>query len=129
MKLLLDTHALLWALTMPNRLPPRARRLLLAGTNDVYVSAASIFEIAAKYSVARRNSPGVDGAETVGLAKQAGYEFLSVTIEHAAACATLAPYHADPFDRLLLAQAQVEGLRLVTHDEALAAYDSRTILF
>lgn len=129
MKLLLDTHALLWALTMPNRLPPRARRLLLAGTNDVYVSAASIFEIAAKYSVARRNSPGVDGAETVGLATQAGYEFLPVTIEHAAACATLAPYHADPFDRLLLAQAQVEGLRLVTHDEALAAYDSRTILF
>lgn len=129
MKLLLDTHTLLWALTDPRQLSPRVRSLIADGRNDIGFSAAAILEIAVSRAAGRRNAPRVPGERVADLARQAGYEMLPVTDAHAAAVETIAPSHSDPFDRLMLAQAQIEGMRLVTHDGALAAHDSRTILF
>jgi PIN domain nuclease of toxin-antitoxin system len=129
MRLLLDTHTLLWALTDPKHLSPRVRSLIADGRNEIGFSAAAILEIAVSRAAGRRNAPKVPGERVAGLARQAGYEMLPVTDAHAAAVETIAPFHGDPFDRLLLAQAQIEGFQLVTHDEALAAYDNRTILF
>ena len=129
MRLLLDTHALLWVLTDAPRITPKIRRLLLDQRNETWASAASIYEIAAKSSTGRRGGPVVDGEQLLDLVRRAEYPILSISPEHAAATGAVALFHADPFDRLLLAQAQIEGLQLVTHDEKLAQYDSRTILF
>ena len=129
MRLLLDTHALLWVLTDKARITPKIRQLLTDHRNETWASAASIFEIAAKYATGRRGGPTVDAERLLSLAREASYPVMPISPEHAAATGSIARYHPDPFDRLILAQAQVEGLQLVTHDEALARYDSRTILF
>ena len=129
MKLLLDTHTLVWALINPAQLPPLIRALLGDARNEVSFSAASILEIAIGRAAGRRNAPAIPSEEAGVRGRQAGYEMIPITEVHAAAVETIAPFHSDPFDRLLLAQAQIEGLRLVTHDENLAAYDSRTIVF
>lgn len=129
MQLLLDTHTLLWSLAEPDRLPLAARRLVANDGNEIHVSAVSIFEIASRNSTSRRRRPAISAERTATLAMEAGFIMLSLRAEHAIAVETIAPFHSDPFDRLLLAQAQVEGLQLLTHDESLAGYDSRTILF
>ena len=129
MRLLLDTHALLWVLTNRTRITPKIRALLLDRRNQTWASAASFYETAVKYAANRRHGPPIDGDQLLALTRGADYPILSISPEHAVAAGTTAPFHPDPFDRLLLAQAQVEGLQLVTHDEALAQYDSRTILF
>jgi PIN domain nuclease of toxin-antitoxin system len=128
-RLLLDTHTLVWAVVFPDRVPSSIRRLLLNSRNEVLASAVNFFELAAMNAAGRRRSPGVSAEAALGLTREAGYAILAVQPEHAVAVETIAPAHGDPFDRLLLAQAQIEGLQLVTHDEALAVYDSRTILF
>lgn len=129
MKLLLDTHTLVWALTATRLLPASLRRMIEDGRNEVYFSAMSIFEIASKRASGSRNAPRTASDTVVELAARSDLRELAVTSEHARAVETVAAFHSDPFDRLLLAQAQVEGLQLVTHDEALAQYDPRTILF
>jgi PIN domain nuclease of toxin-antitoxin system len=129
MKLLLDTHTLVWALISPAQVPPLIRTLLEDARNEVSFSAASILEIAIGRAAGRRNAPAIGSEEASALGRQAGYEMIPITDLHAAAVETIALFHADPYDKLLLAQAQIEGLRLVTHDKKLAAYDSRTILF
>lgn len=129
MKLLLDTHTLVWALSNPSQLSPRIRSLVADAGNDISYSAASILEIAVGRAAGRRSAPALPAEEAAALGRKAGYEMIPVTEVHAAAVETIAPFHGDPFDKLLLAQAQIEGLRLVTHDAALAAYDSRAILF
>lgn len=129
MRLLLDTHTLIWALGFSGDLPQSVRRLLTDPRNQVYASAVNIFEVASKRVVTRRSSPEVASERLLRATEAAGYPLLPVTPEHAVAVEGLATFHGDPFDRLLLAQAQVEGLQLVTHDERLAQYDSRTILF
>ncbi len=129
MRLLLDTHVLIWALIVPRKLPQQIASLIADGRNDVSFSAATILEIAIGRAAGRRNAPKLTAQQAATLALEAGYKAVAITEVHAAATETIAPYHSDPYDRLILAQAQIEGLSLVTHDEALAAYDSRVILF
>ena len=127
MRLLLDTHIALWALVDSPRLPARARLLILAPDNEVIVSAASVWEIAIKHGLAKRNMP-VSGAEAKSWFTRAGYTLLPVTADHAALAEELPPHHADPFDRILVAQALDEPMRLVTHDPTVARYSDTVIL-
>ena len=121
MRLLLDTHVLLWALADPRRLSGPARDAIEAGDNEVLFSAASIWEIAIKSQVLRAEF-GVDTATIIGAARAMRFDELAIGAEHAAGVAALPPHHKDPFDRLLVAQALAEPARLVTADKALAAY-------
>lgn len=127
MKILLDTHIALWAITDSPKLPPRARELILSPQNEIHVSAASVWEIAIKHGLGRENMP-VSGAEAKRYFEEAGYTLLAISAEHAAATETLPPIHADPFDRVLVAQAQTEPLKLVTHDATVARYGDGIVL-
>ena len=127
MRLLLDTHILLWALTDDPRLSTQARDLLLNSHNDLFFSVASIWEIAIKRTV-RRDSMPVSAKQAVHLFHEAGYEELSVTADHAALVETLPAIHSDPFDRLLVAQAMAEPMRLITHDRVMASYSDSIML-
>jgi len=117
-RLLLDTHIFLWWRGEPSRLIPSVRSRL-ATADLVFVSVASAWEAAIKVSLGRLDLP--DTVEAGVLAS--GFEKLSITFSHAAAAAALPLYHRDPFDRMLVAQAQAEGLVLVTHDRRLQPYD------
>jgi len=121
MRALLDTHVALWALADSPRLSQTARELLLDPSNDIYFSAASIWEIAIKHRLARHDMP-VSGEQAGKLCKSAGYIELPISSIHAAATESLPLHHADPFDRILVAQAIAEPMRLVTHDSMLAQY-------
>ncbi|MGI2323673.1 MULTISPECIES: type II toxin-antitoxin system VapC family toxin [unclassified Methylococcus] len=121
MRLLLDTHIALRAITDSPRLPARARELILAPASEIFVSAASVWEIAFKHTLNRGNMP-VSGAEAARYFTEAGYVLLPITAEHAAATGTLPRLHADPFDRILIAQAITEPLRLMTCDATVAKY-------
>lgn len=121
MNLLLDTQVALWALTGSSRLPARARELILTPEAIIYFSAATVWEIAIKHRLARGDMP-VSGKEAADLFIEAGYVELAVTAAHAAATEDLPLHHADPFDRILVAQAHYTPLRLVTHDKQLLAY-------
>ena len=121
MKLLIDTHLLLWAASEPERLSQAARALLLDTENALLFSAASIWEVVIKASLGRPDF-SVD-ARTLrrGLLDNAWYE-LPVSGLHAAAVSHLPPIHKDPFDRMLIAQADCEGILLVTSDADLTRY-------
>jgi PIN domain nuclease of toxin-antitoxin system len=126
-RLLLDTHIALWALVDSPRLPAKARLLILALDNEVVFSAASVWEIAIKHGLSKKNMP-VSGAEARSWFLRAGYALLPVTADHAALVEELPPHHADPFDRILVAQALAEPLRLVTHDPTVARYSDTVLL-
>ena len=117
MRVLLDTHLLLWALGAPARLPPKARRIIRDA--DVYVSAASIWEISIKAALGKLRA---DPHEVLAALEPAGFLSLPIAGGHAARVATLPPIHRDPFDRLLIAQAIEEPMRLLTDDAVLGAY-------
>ena len=119
MKLLLDTHAALWFLSGDERLGDNARRHLTDDTNRVLLSAAVVWEIAIKRSLGRLELP----EEYLSLLLEAGVQALGVSLEHAAAVEHLPPHHRDPFDRMLVAQADIEGAALVSRDDALRPYD------
>ena len=121
MRAVLDTQIALWALTDSPRLSQEARDLILEPANDIYFSAASIWEIAIKHRLARHDMP-VSGDEAARLCRSAGYLELPVTSTHAAATEALPLHHADPFDRILVAQAKSEPMRLITHDPMLPQY-------
>lgn len=127
MNLLLDTHIALWAIADSPRLPGRARELIEAEGNTLWVSVASVWEIAIKHALARGDMP-VSSEQALGYFRQAGYRLLPVEAEHAVAVEALPPHHADPFDRLIVAQALTEPLRLLTHDPKLAPYSDTVIL-
>lgn len=121
MKLLLDTHIALWAITADPKLPQSALNMIMSANNEIIVSAASIWEISIKHSLGRGNMP-VSGNEAFGYFQEAGYRLLSVSAEHAAYVENLPPIHADPFDRILIAQAICEPMKLITHDTVLSGY-------
>lgn len=121
MKLLLDTHVLLWAAGEPERLPEEARVLLEAPDNELVFSVASLWEVAIKSALGREDFR-VDAAVLRRGLIENGYLELPVAGEHAVAVAALPPLHRDPFDRLLVAQAQIEGIILLTVDPLVAAY-------
>ncbi len=130
MRLLLDTHIALWAITADPRLPRQAEDLIADPGNVVVVSAASVWEISIRYALARGlpTDMPVSGPDALAYFKAAGYDLLAVTAEHAAAVATLSPLHRDPFDRIIVAQALHEPLRLVTHDANVKAYSDSILL-
>jgi PIN domain nuclease of toxin-antitoxin system len=116
-RLLLDTHLLLWALAGPHKLSAATRKRLQAA--EVYVSAASIWEVSIKVGVGKL---AADPAQILAALEPAGFTLLPVTGEHAVKIATLPPLHRDPFDRMLVAQALTEPMRLLTNDRALIPY-------
>lgn len=121
MNLLIDTHLLLWAAAEPARLPEGARVRLLDPANRLYFSAASLWEVAIKRGLDRPDFRVDPGPLRAGLLASE-YEELPVEGRHVLALATLPRHHADPFDRILIAQAVTEGMALLTADAALAAY-------
>jgi PIN domain nuclease of toxin-antitoxin system len=118
LRLLLDTHAALWFLTDDERLSGSARNQIEDDTNRVLLSAAVVWEVAIKCSLGKLSVPD----EYVSLLLAGGAQPLPVSIEHAAAVEHLPWHHRDPFDRLLLAQASMEGATLVSNDAALRPY-------
>jgi PIN domain nuclease of toxin-antitoxin system len=117
-RLLLDTHIFLWWRGEPSRLISKVQDCI-ATADMVFVSAASAWEAAIKASLGRLDLP--DTIEAGVLAS--GFEKLLITFSHAERAAGLPPHHRDPFDRMLVAQAQAEGLTLVTHDRLLEPYE------
>jgi PIN domain nuclease of toxin-antitoxin system len=129
MRLLLDTHIALWAIADHPNLSPKARRLIDDPDNQIVVSTASVWEISIKHALARGgpNDMPISGQEALGYFRDAGFEMLEITPAHAVAIEALAPIHADPFDRMLVAQALATPLRLLTHDSRVAAYSDTVI--
>jgi PIN domain nuclease of toxin-antitoxin system len=127
MRVLLDTHVLLWTLAAPDRLDPPARALLEDPANDVLFSAASIWEIAIKARLGRTDF-SVRANEVVAAARESGFEELPVHSAAAALVADLPLHHRDPFDRLLIAQAMSEPARFYTADPRLPCYSELVVL-
>lgn len=123
MNLLLDTHALIWVFDANPKLSQAAREAISEGQNEVFVSAVTAWEIAIRRSLGKLE---LSGDYRRGLER---YRFtpLSITTDHALAVETLPQHHADPFDRLLIVQAQLENLTLVTRDGHFGAYDVATL--
>jgi PIN domain nuclease of toxin-antitoxin system len=120
-RLLLDTHLLLWAAAVPERLSGAARALIEDVQNQLVFSAASLWEIAIKSGLGRPDFRADARLLRRGLLDN-GYDELAVTSEHAVAIATLPPIHKDPFDRILVTQSAVEGIVLLTTDPIVAQY-------
>ena len=121
MKLLLDTHILLWAAGDPDRLSPATRSILLDEANSLFFSSASIWEVVIKRGL-KREDFRVNPHRLRKLLVANGYTELPLTSEHALAIDLLPPLHKDPFDRVLIAQARTEGMQLLTADSQVVAY-------
>ena len=121
MKLLLDTHLLLWAAGEPDRLSADARALISDAENELFFSAASVWEIAIKSGLGRDDFQADARLLRRGLLDNS-YNELPIGSEHAVAIDSLPPIHKDPFDRILIAQAMVEGITLLTSDSLVAQY-------
>lgn len=121
MKLLLDTHLLLWAAGEPTRLSPGARVLIESPDNELFFSAASLWEIAIKRGLGRADFQADPRLLRRGLLDN-GYSELPIVSEHVVAIESLPPVHKDPFDRILIAQATIEGITLLTADSLVAQY-------
>ena len=127
MRLLLDTHLLLWALGDPAKLPATARQGILDPTNEVLFSAASIWEIAIKTELGWADF-AAKPEDIARVAVESGFDELPVSAQHAALTARLPRHHRDPFDRLLVAQAMTEPARLLTVDAALRPYSELVVV-
>ena len=129
MNLLLDTHIAIWALTDRPRILPAALDLIADPANSIFVSTATIWEIAIKFPLAKRQgAPPFSGLDAISFFSDAGFTILGITPAHAAAVATLATHHTDIFDRLIIAQALYEPMRLVMADVIVARYSDTIIL-
>jgi PIN domain nuclease of toxin-antitoxin system len=126
LNLLLDTHVALWAIADSPKLPKKARELIQSPKSSVWISAVTIWEIAIKYKLGRGDMP-ISSQDALRYFRDAGYVFLPVEPEHAVAVEDLPAHHADPFDRLLVAQALTEPMRLITHDATVAQYSDTII--
>ena len=127
MNVLVDTHVWIWSLADPNRLTPECRRLLSSSRNVIYLSAASAWELAIKDALGKIELPEpVETYVPTRMARQ-GITALPITHTHALTVSTLPPHHRDPFDRLLIAQAIVERLPILTADAAFDRYGVEVI--
>jgi len=124
MRVLLDTHVLLWTLSDDPRLTVKARRLIESAA-DIYVSAATFWELAIKVGLGKLN---VDLEEIRHFCRESGFIELPVMSEHAIAVKDLEHLHRDPFDRLLVATAMAEPMKLLTADSAIARYTDLAVL-
>ena len=121
MRLLLDTHLLLWAASIPERLPAEVRAKIENPDNDLIFSAASLWEVAIKTSLGRPDFAVDPRLLRRGLVAN-GYHELAITAEHTIGLLVLPPIHKDPFDRILISQAVAEEIVLMTVDEKIARY-------
>lgn len=128
MRLLLDTHLLLWAVAASRKLPAEIRDLLVDPRNVVIYSAASVWEIAIKNRLGRKDFR-IDVALLLRAAAETGFVELPITAHHAAQVGVLPDLHNDPFDRLLVAQALAESAVLLTNDRQLKAYGGQVRVF
>ena len=124
MKLLLDTHVLLWWFIRPKKLSPRVRKMIGDGRQSVWFSACSVWEMEIKSALGQLEVPD----DLLEVAGESRFTELPVTSVHALELRNLPMLHNDPFDRLLVAQARAEGLTIVTVDEKVAAYPISTVL-
>jgi PIN domain nuclease of toxin-antitoxin system len=124
--LLLDTHVALWAITDSERLTGRARQLIQEPTSVIWVSVVSLWEIAIKHGLGRGDMP-VSSQQALSYFKAAGYRILSLDATHVLALQDLPAHHQDPFDRMLVAQALTEPMRLMSHDAMVARYSDTVI--
>ena len=127
MRLLLDTHVALWAISDDCRLPRSARAMIASPDNAVHVSAVSVWEIAIKHARYPRDMP-VSGSDALRWFRDSGYLMIPVTPEHAEQDESLPDLHADPFDRMLVAQAMAEPFRFMTRDATIARYSDTVLL-
>lgn len=128
MRILLDTHIALWAISEDDKLPAVASEILASAHNTIWVSAASVWEIAIKRSRRGSAALAIGASQSNSLFERAGFTLLPVTADHAAAVEHLPPLHGDPFDRIIVAQAMTEPMRLVTSDRTVARYSDAIIL-
>ena len=126
MKLLLDTHVILWVAGQPEKLSAPARSLLTTPENTLFFSAASIWEIVIKRGLGREDFK-VDPARLRRMLLSHGYTELPIAAEHALRVESLPLLHKDPFDRLLIAQAREEGMQLLTVDASVLQYGQSTL--
>lgn len=130
MKFLLDTQAMLWLFAEPKKINPRIRTKLAHPENPVFVSAVSTWEVSVKISIGKLTLPdGQDpGIYLPNSIRRAGLTTIPISPEHTYGVSSLAQHHGDPFDRLLISQAKIEGLTIVTSDRIVAKYDVESIL-
>lgn len=129
MRLLLDTHVAVWSISSSQRLPAAIVELLADAENEIFVSIVSLWEIALKNSSAARDPMPFSAAVGAFRFVEFGYDSLQLLPTHVLRFENLPLYHRDPFDRMLTAQALVEGLRLVTHDVHMSKYADDVIVF
>lgn len=122
-RFLLDSHVLLWWADKPEALSLDSRLALADGRNTVFVSVASIWELGIKQAAGKISLP----EDIRTLIKVNRFDMLAITAEHAIAATALPALHRDPFDRMLIAQANTEGLTLVTGDEMISKYDVKLL--
>lgn len=127
MKILLDTRIALWAITDSPRLADSAKVQILNAQNSIWVSTASVWEIAIKHSLGRREMP-LNTHQALDYFRSTGYQILPIYPEHTLAISDLPNHHQDPFDRLLIAQAMTEPMRLMTHDSQIAKYGNLILM-
>ncbi len=127
MRALLDTHALLWWLSDDPALSKPARKFIAETKNTAVISAASAWEIASKVRLGKLPTAADLAADFVGFLEREGFEVLDITAEHAIRAGFLAGAHKDPFDRMLIAQAQAEGLPVISNELAFDAYGVRRL--
>lgn len=123
MRYLVDTHVWLWMLTAHDRIRAGAAEVIEEGTSELLLSAASSWEIAIKYAIGRLPLPEAPDRYVPSRMRASGVESLPISHSHALRVASLPRYHDDPFDRLLVAQAQLEALTIISADPALDRYD------
>jgi PIN domain nuclease of toxin-antitoxin system len=122
-RLLLDTHAFLWWLSDDSQLGEDTRRVISNPRNQVYVSAASTWEISIKKTIGKLSAPD----DMDAIVEDEGFDKLPITLFHGEQAGLLPEHHKDPFDRMLIAQAQAEGLIIITNDEKITRYNIRTM--
>jgi PIN domain nuclease of toxin-antitoxin system len=126
-RLLLDTHAFLWSAVDPAFLSKSAREAIEDSSNEVFVSAAAAWEIVVKHALGKLTLPLDPATYVLTRLARLGFKPLSIDMVHTLAVASLPNHHADPFDRIMIAQAQVEGLLFVTADDVVMRYPVRTM--
>lgn len=122
MKVLLDTHILLWWILDDPKLSAGARRVISNPGNEIYISSASGWEIATKHRLGKLPEAGDVPVRVSYYVRKAGFLVLDISLEHALAAGALSGEHKDPFDRMLIAQSRLENLPVITHDPVFQRY-------
>jgi len=123
MNVLLDTHVALWTITDSPRLTVQTRAMIEDPDTTLWISAATLWEIAIKHSLGRGDMP-IDAREALDYFLASGFSMLPISARHAVAVGSLPPHHHDPFDRILIAQAFTEPMVLITHDAKILQYSN-----